>query len=138
MRFFNHKADWGRVFKEYAEHVRAIRDSLPPGARALSSLSFHDSEVKSAKHLSKRAVEIVIEGRGYNFFTGEWLERATYTFSFVGVKKAWVPYSIAGAYWIHEEIDLSEVAAFDYRVALTKHEIRVQADDVICTQGVCV
>ena len=137
MRFF-HKLGWDRVFKEYEEHVRAIRDSLPAGARALSSLSFNNSNVKAVKHLSKRAVEIVIEGRGYDFFEHRWLPRGIYTFSFVGVKKAWVPYSIAGNIWLHEEMHLSDIAAFDYQVSLVRDEIRIQADDVLFTQGVCV
>lgn len=137
MRFFKAKADWDAVFGAYKAHLHSIRNSLPVNARKLSALSFHDAEIKAVTHLSKRAVEIVIEGRGYDFIEKRWSGYGVHTLSFVGVKKSWVPYSIIGDYWISEEMHLSEIAAFDYQVALAKDEIRIQADDVLLTQGLC-
>ena len=138
MRFFKPKADWDKAWKQYQAHLLSIRNSLPENARALSALSFHDAEIKSVKHLSKKAVEIVLEGGPYDFVEKKWLRYGTYTLSFSGVKKAWVPYTIAGGFWLHEEIHLSDIAAFDYQVQLAEDEIRVQADEVLMTHGLCV
>lgn len=138
MRFFKANAEWDKAWKQYQTNLRSIRDSLPENARTLSSLSFHDSNTKSVNHLSKTAVEIVIEGGPYNFIEDQWLDYGTYTLSFSGVKKAWVPYTIAGDIWLNEEMNLSDVAAFDYQVRLVRDEFRIQADDVLFTQGFCV
>lgn len=124
-----------RLFKEYAAHVKAIRDSLPEGARELSGISFHDATVKSVRHVSKKEVEIVIEGGGYDLFSMSYLEYGGYTLSFSGVKKAWVPHTTVGDTWLYEEMHLSDVAAFDYQVLLYKDEIRIQADRVRLTQS---
>lgn len=119
-----------KLFKEYAAHIKTIRDSLPDGARALSSLSFHDATIKGVKHLSKSEVQILVESGAYDIFSHNTLEYGGYTLSFSGVKKAWVPYSIVGDTWLYEEMHLSDVGAFDYKVLLVKDEIRIQADDV--------
>ena len=138
MRFFKPKADWDKAWKQYEAHLLSIRDSLPENARALSALSFHDAEVKSVRRVSKGAVEIVLAGGPYDFLEKKWLRYGTYTLSFSGVRKAWVPYTVVGDFWLHEEIHLSGVAAFDYQVRLAGDEIRVQADDVLLTHGLCV
>jgi Protein of unknown function (DUF4085) len=138
VRFFKADANWDQAWKKYEANLRKIRDSLPANARLLSSLSFHDSTIKSVNHLSKTAVEIVIEGGPHNFIEDRWLDYGTYTLSFSGVKKAWVPYTIAGDIWLNEEMNLSDVAAFDYQVRLVQDEFRIQADDVLFTQGFCV
>lgn len=124
-----------KLFKEYAAHIKTIRDSLPEGARALSSISFHDAKIKEVRHVSKKEVEIVIESGGYDIFSKSILEYGGYTLSFSGVKKAWTPYTIVGDTWLYEEMRLSNVAAFDYQVLLDKDEIRIQADDVRLTQS---
>jgi hypothetical protein len=142
MRFFKRKVMYpsrhtevtskeiDRLFKEYAAQIKTIRNSLPEGARTLSSISFHDATIKEVRHISKKDVEIVIEGGGYDVLSKNSLEYGGYTLSFSGVKKAWVPYTIAGDTWLYEEMHLSDVAAFDYQVLLDNDEIRIQADDV--------
>jgi hypothetical protein len=124
-----------KLFKEYAAHIKTIRDSLPEGARALSSISFHDATIKEVRHVSKKEVEIVIESGGYDILSKNTLEYGGYTLSFSGVNKAWVPYTIVGDTWLYEEMHLSDVAVFDYQVLLYKDEIRIQADDVRLTQS---
>jgi hypothetical protein len=138
MRFFKPKADWDKAWKQYEAHLRSIGGSLHVNARTLSSLSFHDAKIKSVKHVSKKAVEIVLEGRPYNFVEKKWLGFGSYTLAFSGVKQTWLPYTVVGDYWLHEEMHLSDVAAFDYQVQLAKDEIRVQADEVLLTRGLCV
>jgi hypothetical protein len=138
MRFFKPKAAWDKAWKQYEAHLLSIRRSLPENARAVSSLSFHDAEVKAVKHVSKRALEIMLEGSPYDFFEKKWLGYETYTLAFSGVKKAWVPYTIVGDIWLHEEIHLSDAAAFDYLARLARDEIRIEADDVLMTQGLWV
>ena len=123
------------LFKEYAAHIKTIRDSLPDGARALSSLSFHDATIKEVKHVSKKEIQILIESGGYDILSKRSLEYGGYTLSFFGVKKEWVPYTIVGETWLYEEMHLSDVAAFDYQVLLDKDEIRIQADDVTMTRN---
>jgi len=119
-----------KLFKDYAAHIKTIQDSLSEGARTLARLSFHDAGIKEVKHLSKREVHILIEGSGYDMFRHDALAYGVYTLAFSGVKKAWVPHTIAGDTWLYEEMHLSDVAAFDYQVLLVKDEIRIQADDV--------
>jgi Protein of unknown function (DUF4085) len=114
-----------RLFAEYASHLKSVRDSLPEGARALAGVSFHDATIKAVKHLSKKEVEIVVEGGGYGN-----LDYGEYTLSFTGVKKAWVPYTVVGDTWLYEEMHLSADNAIDYQVLLVKDEIRIQAADV--------
>jgi hypothetical protein len=119
-----------KLFRGYAAHIKTISDSLPEGARALSSISFHDATIKEVRHVSRKEVEIVIESGGYDILSKHHLEYGGYTLSFSGVKKAWVPYSIVGQIWLYEEMHLSDLGVFDYRVLLDKDEIKIQADDV--------
>ena len=123
----------GRLFKEYSAHLKGIQDSLPAGARELAGFSFHDATIKQVKHVSKREIEIVVEGGPHSILTPEIWDYGEYTLSFSGVKKAWVPYAIVGDIWLYEEMSLSDIAAFDYQVLLYKDEIRIQADDVRIT-----
>ena len=120
-----------RLFKEYDAHLKSIHKSLPPGARELAGLTFHDATVKQVRHVSRKVIEIVIEGGSYSILTPESGDYGEYTLSFSGVKKAWVPYTIVGDVWLYEEMTLSEIAAFDYQVLLYKDEIRIQADEVM-------
>lgn len=138
MRFFKAKADWEKAWRQYEAHLRSIRDSLPESARALSSLSFHDARITAVRHLSKKAVDIVLEAGPYDFLEKKWLDYGTYTLSFSGVKKVWLPYTVVGDYWLHEEMHLSDAAAFDYQVQLARDEIRVRCNDVLLTRGLCV
>ena len=119
-----------KLFKEYAAHIKSIRDSLPEGARGLSSLSFHDATIKEVKHVSKREVQILIEGSACDIFRQDTSAYGVYTLAFSGVRKAWVPPTIVGDTWLYEEMSLSDVAAFDYEVLMVRDEIRIQADDV--------
>lgn len=138
MRFFKSGGgDWDQAWKDYEAHLRSILNSLPVNARELAAISFHNTQVKSVNHLSKKAVEIVLEAEGYNFLEKKYLKRGTYTLSFSGVKKAWVPYTIVGGWWGDSEMHLSDIAEFDYRVRLARDGIRIQADDVLFTQGLC-
>ena len=137
MRFFKPKADWNKAWQEYEAYLRSILDALPQNARELSAISFHDAKIRGVNHLSKKAVEIVMDGEGFNFLEKRYLKYGTYTLSFSGVKKAWVPYSIVGSYWSCAEMRLSDISAFDYEVRLSNDEIRIQADDVLFIQGLC-
>jgi hypothetical protein len=138
MRFFkSSKAGWDTAWKEYEAHVRSILSALPENARELAGISFHNAQIKSVKHLSKKAVEIVVEAEGFNFLEERYLKYGTYTLSFSGVKKAWAPYSIVGSYLSCAEMRLSDIAAFDYEVSLSNGGIRIQADDVLFTPGLC-
>jgi hypothetical protein len=114
-----------KLFAEYALHLKRVRDSLPEGARALADVTFHDATIKEVKHLSKKELQIVIEGGGYGT-----LAYGEYTLSFSGLRKAWVPYTIVGDTWLYEEMHLSVDSGFDYQVLLVKDEIRIQATDV--------
>jgi hypothetical protein len=85
MRFFKLKADWDTAWKEYEVYLRSILNALPENARELSGISFHDAKIKSVNHLSKKAVEIVMEAEGFNFLEKRYLKYGTYTLSFSGV-----------------------------------------------------
>lgn len=119
-----------RLFKEYTAHLNRIQNSLPAGARELAGISFHDGTIKQVKHISKKEIEIVVEGGPHSILTPETWDYGEYTLSFLGAKKVWVPYTIVGDTWLYEEMSLSDIAAFDYQVLLHKDEIRIQADDV--------
>ena len=124
-----------KLFKGYIAHLKSIQDSLPEGPRAFSRLSFHDGTIKEVRHVSKREIQIVIETGGYDILSEKMLDYGKYTLSFLGVKKAWVPYTIVGDTWLYEEMCLSDIAVFDYQVLLRKDEIRIQADDLQLTHS---
>lgn len=122
-----------KLFKDYAAHIKTMRDSLSQAARALSSLSFHDAAIKEVTHVSRKEVQISIEGGAYDILSQSMLEHGVYTLSFFGVRKAWVPYTIVGDTWLYGEMHSSDDGGFDYRVLLAEDEIRIQADDVLLT-----
>jgi len=124
-----------KLFKGYIAHLKSIQDSLPEGPRALSGLSFHDGTIEEVRHVSKREIHIVIASRGYDILSEKFLNYGKYRLSFLGVKKAWVPYAIVGDTWLYEEMCLSDIAVFDYQVLLYKDEIRIQADDLQLTRS---
>jgi hypothetical protein len=124
-----------RRFAAYAAHIRSIRESLPAGARALSSWSFHDATIEQVQRVSKYEIDLVIESGGFDILSKTELEYGTYTLSFTGIKKAWVPDTIVHDTWLYEEMSLSDIAAFDYQVLLVNDEIRIQADEVVLTQN---
>ncbi len=41
-----------------------------------------------------------------------------------------MPTTIVGDAWLYEEVNLSDIARFDYQAMLANDEIRIQADDV--------
>lgn len=125
-----HAEECARAFDEYRRHLLSIKSRLPESAWRLACLSFHDADVQSVAQPSKREVVIRLDGPGYDFERGTWTKGRFTTLSFFGVKKAWVPHTIVGDAWLYEEMNLSDIAAFDYQVLLWKDEIRIQADDV--------
>lgn len=120
-----------RSFKEYEEHIRSIRDSLPETARSLLGISFHDAHIKAVTHISKKVIEVTLEGGGYDIIQKTNLKYGEYTLSFSGVKKAWIPYKVIGDVWLYEEMHLSNIAAFHYQALLYKDEISIEADRVL-------
>jgi hypothetical protein len=76
------------MFKEYAKHVKTIRDSLPEDACVLSSISFHDATIKKVKHVSKKEVEVVIEGGEHDILSESSFEYGGYTLTFSDIKKS--------------------------------------------------
>jgi len=132
MRYFKRNAKG--LHREYVAHLQAIRSRLPEGAWKLACHMFHDARVVSVSRPAKRELVIMLDGAywgcGYDFMNDRLLGGRFTRLHFSGVKKDWVPDTIAGDDWLHEEMDLSEIAAFDYQVLLGKDEIRIQADDV--------
>jgi Protein of unknown function (DUF4085) len=114
-----------KQFAEYASHLKRIRDSLPEGARVLADNIFHDATIREVKQLSRTELQIVIEGGGHGT-----LKYGEYILSFTGVRKGWVPHTIAGDTWLYHEIHLSDDSTFDFQVLLVKDEIRIQATGV--------
>ena len=124
------KVEWDKLFEAYRKHLHTIRAKLPDDAWGLARLSFHDARVRAAAAPDKRRVVIKIDGIVYDLLEKTRSKPQLITLSFSGVKKAWVPDTIVGDFWLYEEMHLSEIAAFDYQVLLHKDEIRVQADRV--------
>ena len=124
------KVEWDRLFEAYRQHLNAIRAELSEDAWKLARLSFHDAKVKAVAVPDKRKVLIKIYGTVCDLLEKSRSKPQLITLSFSGVKKAWVPDTIVGDFWLYEEMHLSEIAAFDYQVLLHKDEIRVRADHV--------
>lgn len=143
MRFFKRKLlypakrakdlphPFDELHKAYVQHLKAIKPKLPEAAWKLACFSFHDARVVEVQRPSKQLLSITLDGVwGYDFINKQPLKERYVTLEFLGVKKAWVPDTIPGDIWLYEEINLSDVARFDYQVLLAKDEIRIQADDV--------
>ena len=128
------RADVDKLHKSYMEHLQAIKKDLPESAWKLAGLMFHDARVLKMKQPTKRELSITLDGgywgSGYDFFSDRPLNGRYTDLVFFGVKKAWVPPTIVGDWWLHEEMNVSDIAGFDYQALLAKDEIRIQADDV--------
>ena len=128
------RANANRLHNEYVKHLKLIRAELPESAWKLAGLMFHDAKVLKVHQPKKRELTITLEGgywgSGYDFFKDRPLNGRYTDLSFFGVKKAWVPPTIVGDWWLHEEMNLSDIARFDYQAMLAKDEIRIQADEV--------
>ena len=128
------KGDANRLHKAYVQHLKSIKSKLPESAWRLAALKFHDARVVSVSQPTKRELTITLDGgycgRPWDFINDRLLSGRCTTLSFLGVKKAWVPTTIVGDAWLYEEVNLSDVARFDYQAMLANDEIRIQADDV--------
>ena len=128
------RADADNLHKAYIEHLKTIKKSLPENAWKLAGLMFHDAKVLKVNQPNKRELTIALDGgywgSGYDFFNDRQLNGRYTDLSFFGVKKAWVPATIVGDWWLYEELNLSDIANFDYQAMLANDEIRIQADDV--------
>ena len=128
------RADFGKLHRAYLEHLKSIKGDLPENAWKLGTLTFHDAFVLSLSQPSKRELTITLEGGylgcGYDVVNDQPLNGRYTELSFDGVKKRWVPETIIGDAWLYEEVNLSDIAAFDYQALLANDEIRIQADNV--------
>ena len=128
------RADADKLHRAYVQHLQSIKSKLPESAWKLAALKFHDAHVVSVSQPKKRELTIILDG-GYagtpwDFMNDRLLSGRYTTLSFFGVKKAWVPATIVGDAWLYEEVNLSDIAGFDYQAVLASDEIRIQADDV--------
>lgn len=123
------------IYKSYRRHLESLQPKLSERAWKLACLSFHDARVSSVVRPNKQTLTITLDQPGYDVVRGGWLAARSTTLEFSGVKKEWVPQTIVGDVWLYEEINLSDLAAFDYQVLLWKDEIRIQADDIHISMG---
>jgi len=139
MEFFKRKVmypgrgklpDWKSIFSAYNKHLEKIKTKLPVDALKLAYLDFHDAEITRVVRSSKREVRIELKGLATNIKTGDLLTGEAFELVFKDAAMIWVPESVQGDIWLYEEMHLSDIAAFDYRVLFDKDEIRVQADKV--------
>ncbi|HEX7297298.1 MAG TPA: DUF4085 family protein [Pyrinomonadaceae bacterium] len=129
------RADADKLHKAYVQHLHSIKSQLPESAWKLAALKFHDAVVVSVSQPKKRELTITLDG-GYSgspwdFMSDRLLNGRYTTLSFFGVKQVWVPPTIVRDWWLYEEVNLSDIAAFDYQAMLANDEIRIQADDVV-------
>ena len=128
------RADAGELHQSYIRYLKTIKKNLPESAWKLAGLMFHDAKVLKVNQPAKRELTITLDGgywgSGYDFFNDRALNGRYTDLSFFGVKKAWVPATIVGDWWLYEELTLSDIARFDYQAMLANDEIRIQADDV--------
>ena len=128
------RRDVDKLHNQYVQHLKSIKTELPENAWKLAGLMFHDAKVLKVHQPKKRELTITLDGgywgSGYDFFNDRPLNGRYTDLSFFGVKKAWVPATIVGDWWLHEEMNLSDIARFDYQAMLANDEIRIQADDV--------
>lgn len=128
------RADFEKLHRAYLQHLKSIKAKVPENAWKLGTLTFHDAFVLLVSQPSKRELTITLEGGylgcGYDVVNQQPLNGRYTDLAFYGVKKAWVPNTIVRDVWLYEEVNLSDIAAFDYQALLANDEIRIQADDV--------
>src|SRR5574341_713534 len=120
------KKEWREVRNKYKQHLISIKPSLPKKMQEFSEITLHDAIIKSIAKPTQEKLALEIDGSGCC-----WGPIGQFTLKFKGVKEAqYNEDTIIGDDWLYEEVHLSDVGRFDYRILLGRGEFRVVAEDV--------
>ncbi|PSL41557.1 uncharacterized protein DUF4085 [Planomicrobium soli] len=113
------------LFGEYNRHYESIKDQLPAGAVQLVEESLHDATVISVEKPSDEVLIIQLDCRGcFHYFTDIEL-------TFTGVTEANIPEEFEGAWWLYDEMDLTD-PGFELQALFDspRTEVKIVARDV--------
>ncbi|RNF38122.1 DUF4085 family protein [Planococcus salinus] len=97
-----HEARLEALGDEYSRHYDSIKNRLPAGAIQLMEQSLHDATVISVEKAQEEMLIIKLDcSGGFHYFTDIQL-------TFTGVTEADIPTEFAGAWWLYNEIYLTE------------------------------
>lgn len=115
--------------KEYKDHYESIKSQLPKSVVQLQENSLHDATIKSIESPSHETLIMILDcSGGFHYFTDIKL-------TFTGVRSLSMPEEIEGAYWLYDEVYLSD-KHFELHVLLDcpLTEYSIIAENVIIEQ----
>lgn len=118
------RREWQWRIDAYLRHLESIGPSLPESARRLARLGLHDSRIVKVDEISTRELRLTLDTRA------TFAPHPEVVLTFRQIREARVPPVAAGMVWLYEEVDRSEVAAFQVRVLLPEGELMVAADEL--------
>lgn len=120
--------DWKKASSSYAQHIREVRLQLPPSARAVSMLTFHDGIVRALNRQSRNRIRITVDATN-----NPWGPRGTFNIDFIDAITCLARGPVVGDWWLYEEFHLAR-AGFAFHVLLHRSSLVISASDVTLTE----
>ena len=117
--------EWARRRKLYERYADAVEPMLPTGIRRLCREGLHDAIVQSATRDGDRVVLIVDATNALSRFA-----RRIVRLTFHAVRGRPVLARLAGAWWLYEEVHLSQHSRFSLQVLFHPFEWQIEARDL--------
>ncbi|MFS0864724.1 DUF4085 family protein [Fredinandcohnia sp. 179-A 10B2 NHS] len=119
-----------RIYQEYNNHFKSIKNKLPKNVVQLHEKSLHDASIKSIKYDSTDTLSMILDcSGGFHYFTDIQL-------TFTGVKKVTMSRNLEGAFWLYDEVYVCENKQFELGVLFDNplSEFSIIAEDVMIKQ----
>ena len=113
-----------RAGDQYARHWREIQHKIPTSAWLLDFLSFHDSYIVNAEELDQDSIRLTV-----NATDNPWGPNGWFHLLFSGVVECQGLTDAIGDSIVYEEIDVHDVAGFEYRALLENSELRIACNE---------
>jgi len=119
--------EWLKRIKIYDQYRKLISPLLPPAAARLARAGLHDATILSARQTSRSLILVVETTNALSRLSS----RHPLKLSFKGVRRPVNTKRLQGAWWVCEEVHLSSHARFALHVLFQKHELEIEADELI-------
>lgn len=116
---------WSESSAAYQRRLAEILPLLSPAAQRLAETTYHDGVVAEVERTGPDRVKIHIDARA-----NPWGPAGEFVLEFTGVRESAGLEEIAGDDWLYEEVDVASQSAFEYRVLLTRSELRIVAENI--------
>jgi hypothetical protein len=118
-------ARWRSQCKAYNKHLQSILADLPQSMREFCGTTLHDGIINAVTRTVNNSVILEIDGSHCC-----WGPIGQFELRFHGVREVEGLQDTLNDWWLYEEVDLHPDAGFEYRVLLTRSQLRIVADDV--------